>query len=78
MGHSRRSQYWRDCLRGAFLTPDILDKHRIPFYTDIEVGLMTLNKLKVQIGAFKHIVVGLREGTSIYRGQSTYLAFEWY
>ena len=30
----------------AFLTPEILDKHRIPFYTDIQAGLKTLGLLK--------------------------------
>ena len=30
----------------AFLTPEILDKHHIPFYTDIQAGLTTLNYLK--------------------------------
>ena len=30
----------------AFLTPEILDKHRIPFYTDIQAGLTTLRLLK--------------------------------
>ena len=30
----------------AFLTPEILDKHRIPFYTDILEGLKTLSFLK--------------------------------
>jgi glyoxylase-like metal-dependent hydrolase (beta-lactamase superfamily II) len=30
----------------AFLTPEILDKHRIPFYTDLQAGLMTLDFLK--------------------------------
>jgi glyoxylase-like metal-dependent hydrolase (beta-lactamase superfamily II) len=30
----------------AFLTPEILDKHRIPFYTDIQAGLTTLSLLK--------------------------------
>jgi glyoxylase-like metal-dependent hydrolase (beta-lactamase superfamily II) len=30
----------------AFLTPEILDKHRIPFYTDIQEGLKTLSYLK--------------------------------
>jgi glyoxylase-like metal-dependent hydrolase (beta-lactamase superfamily II) len=30
----------------AFLTPEILDKHRIPFYTDIQEGLKTLSFLK--------------------------------
>ncbi len=42
----------------AFLTPDILDKHRIPFYTDVEAGLLTLTTLKTRIAAFKHIVAG--------------------
>ena len=42
----------------AFLTPDILDKHRIPFYTDIQTGLLTLTAMKTQTGAFKHIVAG--------------------
>jgi glyoxylase-like metal-dependent hydrolase (beta-lactamase superfamily II) len=30
----------------AFLTPPILDKHHIPFYTDIQAGLKTLSFLK--------------------------------
>ena len=30
----------------AFLTPEILDKHHIPFYTDIQEGLKTLSYLK--------------------------------
>jgi glyoxylase-like metal-dependent hydrolase (beta-lactamase superfamily II) len=30
----------------AFLTPEILDKHRIPFYTDIQEGLKSLSYLK--------------------------------
>ena len=30
----------------AFLTPEILDKHHIPFYTDIQAGLNTLGFLK--------------------------------
>jgi glyoxylase-like metal-dependent hydrolase (beta-lactamase superfamily II) len=42
----------------AFLTPEILDKHRIPFYTDIQTGLATLTTLKTQIASFKHIVAG--------------------
>ena len=42
----------------AFLTPDILDKHRIPFYCDIEAGLSTLAALKAHILPFKHIVAG--------------------
>ena len=42
----------------AFLTPDILDKHRIPFYTDIEAGLSTLTTMKARILPFKHIVAG--------------------
>lgn len=42
----------------AFLTPEILDKHRIPFYTDVQAGLTTLTSLKTQIGEFKQIVAG--------------------
>lgn len=42
----------------AFLTPDILDKHRIPFYTDIATGLTTLDTLKQRVSAFAHIVAG--------------------
>ena len=42
----------------AFLTPDILDKHRIPFYSDVEVGLTTLTALKTRTDSFKHIVAG--------------------
>jgi glyoxylase-like metal-dependent hydrolase (beta-lactamase superfamily II) len=42
----------------AFLTPEILDKHRIPFYTDIQAGLSTLATLKTRTLAFKHIVAG--------------------
>jgi glyoxylase-like metal-dependent hydrolase (beta-lactamase superfamily II) len=30
----------------AFLTPEILDKHHIPFYTDLQEGLKTLSFLK--------------------------------
>ena len=29
----------------AYLTPDILDKHGIPFYTDIQMGLASLDRL---------------------------------
>ncbi|MFL5653438.1 MAG: MBL fold metallo-hydrolase [Ktedonobacteraceae bacterium] len=42
----------------AFLVPEILDKHRIPFYTDVHTGLATLTMLKTQILPFKHIVAG--------------------
>jgi len=42
----------------AFLTPDILDKHRIPFYSDVETGLSTLTAMKTHILPFKHIVAG--------------------
>ncbi len=42
----------------AFFTPDILDKHRIPFYTDIATGLTTLNMLKERVPSFAHIVAG--------------------
>lgn len=42
----------------AFLTPEILDKHRIPFYTDIQTGLSTLATLKTRIASFRHIVAG--------------------
>ncbi len=42
----------------AFLTPDILDKHHIPFYSDIKAGLSTLSALKADILPFKHIVAG--------------------
>ena len=42
----------------AFLTPEILDKHRIPFYSDIKAGLSTLITLKTQIESFRHIVAG--------------------
>ena len=38
-----------------------LNKHRIPFYSDVEVGPLTLNKLKTQASAFKHIVAGHRK-----------------
>ncbi len=52
----------------AFLTPEILDKHRIPFYTDIQTGLTTLTTLKTQIASFQHIVAGHGEiYTSIER-----------
>jgi glyoxylase-like metal-dependent hydrolase (beta-lactamase superfamily II) len=30
----------------AFLTPEILDKHHIPFYTNLQAGLTTLSSLK--------------------------------
>jgi glyoxylase-like metal-dependent hydrolase (beta-lactamase superfamily II) len=42
----------------AFLTAGILDKHRIPFYSDVQVGLTTLNTLKTQTHSFKHVVAG--------------------
>ncbi len=42
----------------AFLTTDILDKHRIPFYSDVQTGLTTLATLKTQTNTFKHIVAG--------------------
>src|SRR3989440_6460043 len=42
----------------AFLTPEILDKHRIPFYTDVQAGLTTLTTLKTRMASFKHIVAG--------------------
>ena len=42
----------------AFLTPDILDKHRIPFYTDVQVGLTTLDTMKTRLTTFKYIVAG--------------------
>src|SRR5579884_1929881 len=42
----------------AFLTPDILDKHRIPFYTDIQAGLTTLATLKTQTASFQHVIAG--------------------
>ncbi len=42
----------------AFLIPEILDKHRIPFYTDVQAGLMTLTTLKTRAASFKQIVAG--------------------
>src|ERR1700693_3874801 len=42
----------------AFFTPEILDKHRIPFYTDIQIGLSTLTTLKTHIETFKYVVAG--------------------
>ena len=42
----------------AFFTPEILDKHRIPFYTDIQIGLRTLTTLKTHIESFKFVVAG--------------------
>jgi glyoxylase-like metal-dependent hydrolase (beta-lactamase superfamily II) len=42
----------------AFLTPEILDKHRIPFYTDIQAGLTTLFALKTHIASFQYVVAG--------------------
>ncbi|GAC1697255.1 MAG: MBL fold metallo-hydrolase [Ktedonobacteraceae bacterium] len=42
----------------AFLTPEILDKHRIPFYTDMQTGCSTLANLKTQIETFKYVVAG--------------------
>lgn len=42
----------------AFLTPDILDKHRIPFYTDVQLGLNTLHTMKTSLSTFKYIVAG--------------------
>lgn len=37
---------------------DILNKHRIPFYTDVEAGLKTLAALKTRVPAFKQVVAG--------------------
>lgn len=42
----------------AFLTPEILNKHHIPFYADIHVGLSTLSTLQTHIPHFKHVVAG--------------------
>lgn len=42
----------------AFLTPEILDKHRIPFYSDVQTGLATLHTMKTRFSSFKHIVAG--------------------
>lgn len=42
----------------AFLTPEILDKHRIPFYTDVQVGLTTLATLKERTSTFTYMVAG--------------------
>ncbi len=42
----------------AFLTPEILDKHHIPFYADVQAGLVTLSALKERILSFKQIVAG--------------------
>ncbi len=42
----------------AFLIPEILDKHRIPFYTDVQAGLTTLTILKTRAASFKQIVAG--------------------
>src|SRR3989442_14959446 len=42
----------------AFLTADILDKHRIPFYMDVQAGLLTLITLKTRLQPFKHTVAG--------------------
>ncbi|MBO0780188.1 MAG: MBL fold metallo-hydrolase [Ktedonobacteraceae bacterium] len=42
----------------AFLVPDILDKHRIPFYSDVQAGLATLATLKTQTPTFRHVVAG--------------------
>ncbi|MDQ2713678.1 MAG: MBL fold metallo-hydrolase [Chloroflexota bacterium] len=42
----------------AFLVPAILDKHHVPFYTDVQAGLATLAAMKTRTGAFKHIVAG--------------------
>lgn len=33
----------------AFLVPDILDKHGIPFYTDIQTGLISLDQLVARL-----------------------------
>src|SRR5215471_7038920 len=35
----------------AFLTPEILDKHHIPFYSNIQAGLQTLDFLKTLVQA---------------------------
>ena len=37
----------------AFLTPEILDKHGIPFYTDIQMGLASLDRLIAQLDGVK-------------------------
>lgn len=42
----------------AFLVPTILDKHRIPFYSDVQTGLTTLATLKTQTSAYRYIVAG--------------------
>ena len=36
----------------AFLVPDILDKHGIPFYTDIQTGLLSLAQLTALLDGF--------------------------
>lgn len=42
----------------AFFTPALLEKHRIPFYADIQAALATLSALKEQVTSFKYIVAG--------------------
>jgi glyoxylase-like metal-dependent hydrolase (beta-lactamase superfamily II) len=59
----------------AFLTPEILDKHRIPFYTDVQTGLSTLHTLKTQIAPFKHIVAG--HGEIYTSAEQTYRAIDY-
>jgi glyoxylase-like metal-dependent hydrolase (beta-lactamase superfamily II) len=40
----------------AFLVPEILNKHRIPFYSDVQSGLATLTALTTQTAAFRYVV----------------------
>jgi glyoxylase-like metal-dependent hydrolase (beta-lactamase superfamily II) len=42
----------------AFLTPDILDKHGIPFYTDIQKGLASLDQLITLLDGSVSLVAG--------------------
>jgi len=54
----------------AFLTPEILDKHHIPFYADVQAGLVTLSALKERMLSFKQIVAGHGEiYTSVERAR---------
>lgn len=42
----------------AFLVPDILDKHGIPFYTDIQTGLASLDQLVARLDSSASPAVG--------------------
>lgn len=51
----------------AFLTPEILDKHGIPFYTDIQTGLASLDQLAARLDSETDVSSGgdVPEGASV-------------